>query len=712
MAMFKKSIALLLTLALFFSAVQLSAVSADENGLEVTFHPVTFNLNGKVTSGENGFYFNGKKYVPLALIHKGTTYVPLRFVSESLGKAVHWDPAIRTIFITDTENQPVVLRGDGSLPNLAPGEKMVIPNLTVNYRFVFNGVRYNAGEHEGRYNNGTSDVPLSIFYQNTTYVPMRYMAESLDKKVSWDPQTRTISISDILLDSHVSDDRNLTMWMERPSYIYSLRNVPIGPRQAYDAYREFMVLHIMEGLMRLGEDRQPEPGMANKVEVSENGRVYTFHLRDAAWNDGSPVTASDFKYGWIEGINDPGISYLFEMIEGVDEYISGEGSMNDIGIDTPDEKTLKVTLAHPDPGFLSLVTNPAFYPEKQKVDEEEENYWVAPEDLLQNGPFVIDYMGHEAVYLKKNEHYWNHEQVYLETISLKLGVNTEEFLQAFDRKQYDLAGFLYPDDEQALRQHSDYMKVNRPVMFYTLLNHESTLFSNAKLRRAVAHLMNQTELAEKLGTVPLKGHIPFGVKGEKTAYHLENPPKLLDYDVEQARKLISEAKRELGVTELPHVQLVVSESSLVGNANIIVDHVINGLEQGGFTVDLIPVSNRELYNQYREGNFDMGLTGWGFDYDNPLNYLELFQSGASMGWSHYTNRSYDQLLQKAYEEIDMSERIKIIHSLEQHLIDQTVNIPLYTRDLHLLKQKNVKGIRYPFSVNTVDLSRAYKVDDE
>lgn len=146
----------------------------------------------------------------------------------------------------------------------------------------------------------------------------------------------------------------LNNWEEPTSF-----NPPIG----FDENSWKPLNNLMEGLTRLGEDSTPEPAMAEDWDVSDDGTIYTFHLReDANWSNGDPVTAEDFVYAWQQ-LLDPETgspaAFLAYFVEGGEAFNSGEASVEDVGVTAVDKKTFEVELKDPTGFFLHVVTNPA-----------------------------------------------------------------------------------------------------------------------------------------------------------------------------------------------------------------------------------------------------------------------------------------------------------------------------------------------------------------
>src|SRR5829696_196644 len=143
-----------------------------------------------------------------------------------------------------------------------------------------------------------------------------------------------------------------------------------------DSVSTEILLNVMSGLYRLDANTKPVPDMAEGVDISEDRLNYTFTLRDGIkWSNGDPVTSQDFKYGWLRAL-DPKTASIYAYIistfvKGADEYNTGKGSPDDVAIETPDDKTLKVTLLSPAPYWLGLTSFFTYLPQNQKFVEQQ-----------------------------------------------------------------------------------------------------------------------------------------------------------------------------------------------------------------------------------------------------------------------------------------------------------------------------------------------------
>src|SRR3970282_2093291 len=135
----------------------------------------------------------------------------------------------------------------------------------------------------------------------------------------------------------------------------------LDPQKATDVVSIDILTEVLDGLTRYDKDGKIKPGsgLAKSWDISNDGLTYTFHLRDAKWSDGNPITAQDFEYAWKRAL-DPNTAsqYAYQLfyIKGAEEYNSGKGSADQVAVKALDDKTLQVTLKAPTPQFLGLTS--------------------------------------------------------------------------------------------------------------------------------------------------------------------------------------------------------------------------------------------------------------------------------------------------------------------------------------------------------------------
>ncbi|MDQ3943075.1 MAG: ABC transporter substrate-binding protein, partial [Actinomycetota bacterium] len=202
--------------------------------------------------------------------------------------------------------------------------------------------------------------------------------------------------------------------------------------------------NVMEGLYRLDPDNKPVPAQAEGVQISDDQLTHTFTLRDGLqWSNGDPLTSQDFRYAWLKALDpETAAQYAYILstfIEGATEYNSGDGSAEDVAIEAPDDKTLKVTLVSPSPYWLGLTSFFTYFPLNQKfVEQQGEKYAQTPDALLYNGPYVLtQFDPTQGATLEKNGKYWDKENVAIQKVELDIVKDTDTGVNLYETGQLD-----------------------------------------------------------------------------------------------------------------------------------------------------------------------------------------------------------------------------------------------------------------------------------
>lgn len=250
--------------------------------------------------------------------------------------------------------------------------------------------------------------------------------------------------------------------------------------KATDAVSFQAMINVNEGLVRLDENDQAIPGVAESWTQSEDGLTYTFKLRqDAVWSNGDPVTANDFVYSWRR-LGDPATAsqynYMLETtgIVNASEIIKPDATVKpeELGVTAIDDYTLEVKLAYPVPYFVKLMTFPSFFPVNQKFVEKvgQDAYGTTVETSLFNGPFVLSKweIGYQYEY-GKNSTYWNKDIVKLDAVNFRIVKDTAAGINLYDTSEIDRVGLSGEFVEQ-YQDHPHFSQFGDTALYYLVFN--------------------------------------------------------------------------------------------------------------------------------------------------------------------------------------------------------------------------------------------------
>lgn len=485
-------------------------------------------------------------------------------------------------------------------------------------------------------------------------------------------------------------------------------NPPIG----FDSVSWNALNNLMEGLARLGKDDTPQPATAEKWEVSEDGKTYTFHIReDANWSNGDPVTAGDFVYAWKQLLN-PEIgspaAFLGYFIEGGEAYNSGKGSVEDVAVVAKDDKTLEVTLTAPTGYFLHVITNPAFFPVNEKVATENPDWYTEAESFVSNGPFKLASWTHDSeMVMAKNDEYWDKDTVSLDKVHWAMVNDPNTEYQMFESDELDMTS-IPPDLSEQLIDGDNVVIEDQAGLYFYRFNVNKEPFQNVKIRKAFAMAINQDDIVEfvtKNGEKAAHAFVSPGFKDPSGEDFREVNGPLVEFDPEKAKKLLEEGMKEEGYDKLPAVTLSYNTSEShkaiaetmqkMFSENLGVDVTLANTEWNVFLAD-----QKALKHQLSRSSFL-------FDYGDPVNFLESFITDSTMNRTGWSNKKYDSLIEKAKSETDEAKRFDYMYQAEKLLAKELPVFPIHYYNQVIIYKDNVTGIvRHP--VGYVELKWADK----
>ncbi len=475
--------------------------------------------------------------------------------------------------------------------------------------------------------------------------------------------------------------------------------------QATDGYSFNVINNFVEGLYRLDENEEPVPGVAESVEVSDDGLSYTFTLRDdARWADGEPVVSEDFRYAWLRAM-DPEVagSYAFllsEYIEGGSEYNAGEGSADDVAIRTPDDRTLEVKLANPTPFFLSLTAFPTYMPLREDfVEEQGDEYAQTADNLLANGPYVpTEYNPSDGVVFEKNEEYWDKGNVDIETVDARVIGDAQTALNLYKSDELDVVAL----DSENVERFADSDEFTVEAAFETLIlyfNNADETLANENIRKALQRGFDREEYVDGLlGGVsePAYGLVPPEMAGpsEDESFREFTGDVIPEFDPDSARELYERGVEELG--EEPTIEISVSDISTSQDAGTFLQSQWE--ENLGADVEVRILPFDALLEAAGEGEYQISASTWIADFNDPVNYLDLFTTNSSFNDPNFENEEYDDLISGAKSEEDPEPRMEMLRDAERLLLDEEAAIaPVYYAESASLVKPDITYETHPFA---------------
>ncbi|MGE7839006.1 peptide ABC transporter substrate-binding protein [Viridibacillus arvi] len=473
------------------------------------------------------------------------------------------------------------------------------------------------------------------------------------------------------------------------------------PSVGFNAVSWNALNNLMEGLVRFNDKDQPVEATAEKYTVSDDGLTYTFTIRDGAkWSNGDAVTAGDFVFGWLHMLDPETASpaaFLAYPIDGAEAYNTGEGKAEEVAIKAIDDKTFEVKLNAPTDAFLSIITNPSFFPVNEKVATENPKWFAEADSFVGNGPFNLSEWEHDVKFVfKKNNQYWDKDTVKLDKVDWAMVNDTNTEYQMYKSDELDVSSVPAELAEQLKNDKELHVEDQAGIYFYRF-NVEKKPFTNKKIRQAFAKAVDQENIVQyvtKNGEKAAHGFVTYGFKGPDGKEFRESVGDLVSLDKEEAKKLLKEGMKEEGWSKLPKVTLTYSTSP--EHQNIAVALQSQFKEALGVDAKLQNVEASVFLAEQKELKHQTSRSSFLYDYADPINALESFITGSPMNRTAWSNKKFDSLIKSAKQETDAAKRWETLQDAERVLIDEAPIVPLYFYNQVSLEKSNVSGIvRHP-----------------
>lgn len=515
--------------------------------------------------------------------------------------------------------------------------------------------------------------------------------------------------------SVVASDEDLNVMMETP--VESL-----DPQQATDGTSFEVIADYTDGLMQMDENGEPVKALAESYDVSDDGLTYTFKIRDDAnWSNGDPVTAQDFVFAWQRAV-DPSVAseYAYMLsdigqVKNAADIIAGTKDKSELGVTAVDDKTMKVELNVPVPYFLSLMYFPTFYPVNEKFFEScKDTFGTSPETTLSDGAFILDDYEPAATsfHLKKNPDYYDAGRIKLAGIQYQVIQDSQQALMSYQNGELDTT-MVNGDQVDSVKDDPEFKAVGAGYLWYLSPNISAVSeLANQNIRLAMTMAIDRDSIVNdvlKDGSEATYTAVPLDfATGPDGKYFSEDQTKFKDvcsYDADKAAEYWKKGLEELGESSMTINMLVDADDAPQKVAQVLQEQLQNALP--GLTINITVEPKKQRVQDMQDGNFQLGLTRWGPDYDDPMTYLGMWVTNNSNNYGLWSDKDYDAIIDKCTTGdlvSDTQGRWDAMYDAEKIVMDQAVIFPLYTQCNAMMVKSNVKGIEY----HPVALNRVYK----
>lgn len=484
---------------------------------------------------------------------------------------------------------------------------------------------------------------------------------------------------------------------------------------------------MYEGLVRI-YDNVLSPALAESWDVSEDGLTYTFHLRESYWSDGVKVTAQDFEYGFkrlVDPSEDaPNGNYMWmgDYIANGNVVRNGEAPLDSFGVKAIDESTLEITAASPMPYFVDLLKTPCFYPVRQDIAEAAgKNYASSPETVVCCGPFVLEKWDHESELLfRKNENYWNADAINVDYVKVPIITDEETMMNMFDAGELTMMPTIKKEYISKYEETGEAIRMDGATIWYCAVNtvsergEASKLLQNKSFRQAVTYMIPRDQLVEaargdgSFGVtriLPNNMSLSYGTATVGDVYPYEPYP--VAGDTEKGKELFEKALEETGLSKdkLPTLTLLTFDDAGAKVCSEVIQNILS--TEFGINVEIDTQTYSARQEKEHAGDYDLCITNWAPDYNDPMTFLECFTSGSSYNtyFGGMQNKAYDEMISECVVSMDYEKRAEKLFEAEKIVCDELPVIPLFQTSGYYAVKTYVKGItKCGFGANDPDLS--------
>ncbi len=485
----------------------------------------------------------------------------------------------------------------------------------------------------------------------------------------------------------------------------------LDPAFARNQNAIWMINQIFNGLVQVDKDLNTVPCIAKSWQVSENGLVYTFNLRnDVFFQDnqlfpqgkGRRVHAADFAYSFNRLI-DPKVAssggWIFsDKVKDADSFVA----LND--------STFQVKLIKPFPAFLNLLTAQycSVVP-KEVVEHYGKDFRNHP---VGTGPFKFKYWKEdEVLVLLKNDNYFEKDSLgnrlpHLDAVKVTFINDKQSAFMNFIKKDLDFFNSVdgsYRDDiltksgKMTSKYQGKFKLLKGPYLCTEyvgiLVDPDNALVKNSplrfkKVRQAINYAIDREKLIKYLrnsiGTPATAGFIPRGMPGFDSL-----KVKGYNYNPIVSAKLLAEAGFPNG-KGLPEIKLSTSTTY-----KDLIEYIQGELNTIGIRVkvDVSPSASLRDLMAKNEVNFFRG--SWIADYPDAENYLSVFYSKNKVpfgpNYTGYFNKDFDQLFEQSYFEVDQQKRFALYQKMDNMVMEHAAIVPILYDQAVVMLQNNISG---------------------
>jgi oligopeptide transport system substrate-binding protein len=482
----------------------------------------------------------------------------------------------------------------------------------------------------------------------------------------------------------------------------------LDPQRARTDSELYILRDLYEGLTALDAEARPVAAAASAWTVSEDGRVYTFQLRDGLrWSTGEEVVAEDFAFG-LRRLVDPKTASPYaevvDVIEQAADITTGHAPPESLGVEAPDPHTLVIRLKSPAPYLPGVLSHPSTFPVHRPSLEKFGREFSRPGNSVSNGAFVLEsWTVGSHIVARRNPSYWDNAHTRIDRIYYLQIADQAAELARYRAGELDVTYTVPAAQFKWVRENLGAELQVSPQLstyYYGFNLYRAPFKDNRNLRLALSMAIDRELLTESVtgrGEIAAYGWVPVGV-----ADYTSQAPAWARLPPEQrraeARRLYAAAgysaakplKTEIRYNmEESHTRLAVAIAAM-WKEHLGVETTLVGEE---FKVLLQNIDKHDVTQVFR--------SSWVGDYNDAYTFAQYLKSDFGLNLPGYRNPRYDALLTQAAAETDSTRRRALLEEAERVMLEDQPLLPLYFYvNKHLVKpyvkgwRNNVMNVQY------------------
>ena len=487
----------------------------------------------------------------------------------------------------------------------------------------------------------------------------------------------------------------------------------LDPQIVSGVSSETVAYNCYEGLVRLNENGEITAGGAVRWDISQDGKKYTFYLReDAEWyltntakeelsetdpeksplpaDFDSRVTANDYVYGLQRAV-DPATgcteSENYSAIENAADIISGKKTADQLGVKAVNDYTLEITLAYENPDFLySLTRLPAMPCNKTFFEACRGRYGLAMEYLLCNGAYIVyRWTPQSLIRLEKNALYTGEDKAQNDRVWVYFVEDASSVPDKIKNGTYD-AGYLSANEVSSFENKEGYdIKSRSNVIWGYWFNCKSDVFSVSDMRKAFASAADKSVIEPPAYIEKETDRILTNALSP----YFEYSPSPIEYDESKADEYY---KKALAENENISASMTVTVLTTEDFADSVIKQIQIWQRVFGIDVKIQTETRENAVKLFNSGKYEIAFIPFDIESSKVLDFLRSFTTGFSENITGYSNTEYDGKVKTVTSSMSDSEKNEIYKSCEQMLISDGLTVPLYTEASYFVTGKDVTGI--------------------